>query len=61
MRRMAETPLPANIAYEALHSVSTEAKQKLHARQPATVAEAASIPGVTPADLQNLLFELGRW
>ncbi len=61
MRRMAKTLLPADIAYESLNSVSAEAKQKLRARQPATVAEAASIPGVTAADLQNLLFELGRW
>lgn len=61
LQRMAQTPLPAAFAYDTLHSVSTEAKQKLRARQPATLAEAASIPGVTPADLQNLLFELGRW
>jgi tRNA uridine 5-carboxymethylaminomethyl modification enzyme len=61
LQRMASTPLPPQLEYERLHSVSTEAKQKLRARQPATVAEAASIPGVTPADLQNLLFEIGRW
>lgn len=61
LRRLAGTPLPPHLEYERLHSVSTEAKQKLKARQPATVAEAASIPGVSPADLQNLLFEIGRW
>jgi tRNA uridine 5-carboxymethylaminomethyl modification enzyme len=61
LQRLASTALPAEIAYERLHSVSAEAKQKLRARQPATVAEAASIPGVSPADLQNLLFEIGRW
>lgn len=61
LRRLAGTVLPASLEYERLHSVSAEAKQKLHARRPATVAEAASIPGVSPADLQNLLFEIGRW
>lgn len=61
LRRLAGTVLPASLEYERLHSVSAEAKQKLHARRPATLAEAASIPGVSPADLQNLLFEIGRW
>lgn len=61
LQRLASTPLPAQLPYDRLHSVSAEAKQKLRARQPATVAEAASIPGVSPADLQNLLFEIGRW
>lgn len=61
LRRLAQTALPAALEYERLHSVSAEAKQKLRARQPATVAEAASIPGVSPADLQNLLFEIGKW
>lgn len=61
LRRLAGTALPPHLEYERLHSVSSEAKQKLRARRPATVAEAASIPGVSPADLQNLLFEIGRW
>lgn len=61
LQRLATTTLPPHLEYERLHSVSAEAKQKLRARQPATVAEAASIPGVSPADLQNLLFEIGRW
>jgi hypothetical protein len=25
------------------------------------LAQAASIPGVSPADLQNLVLELGKW
>jgi tRNA uridine 5-carboxymethylaminomethyl modification enzyme len=61
LRRMAETPLPADAPYAALRSVSVEARQKLAARRPATVAEAAQIPGVSPSDLQNLVFELGKW
>lgn len=61
LQRMATVTLAPETSYAALRSVSTEAKQKLAARRPATLAEAASIPGVTPADLQNLLFELGKW
>jgi tRNA uridine 5-carboxymethylaminomethyl modification enzyme len=61
LKRMAEIPLPANAAYGTLKSVSAEARQKLAARRPATLAEAASIPGVNPSDLQNLMFELGKW
>lgn len=61
LRRMGTVPLPADAQYQALRSVSVEARQKLAARRPATLAEAASIPGVSPADLQNLVFELGKW
>lgn len=61
MRRMADVRLPETLAYDALRSVSVEARQKLAARQPETLAEAASIPGVSPSDLQNLLLELGKW
>lgn len=61
LRRMGAVCLPADARYEALRSVSVEARQKLAARRPTTLAEAASIPGVSPADLQNLVFELGKW
>ncbi len=58
---MGTIALPSDAPYEQLRSVSVEARQKLAARRPATLAQAASIPGVSPADLQGLLFELGRW
>jgi tRNA uridine 5-carboxymethylaminomethyl modification enzyme len=61
LQRLASLALPADLAYERLINVSVEARQKLAARRPATLAEAASIPGVSPADLQNIAFELGRW
>lgn len=61
LQRLATLALPADLAYDRLINVSVEARQKLAARRPATLAEAASIPGVSPADLQNLAFELGRW
>lgn len=61
LQRMGAHRLPEDAPYERLRSVSVEARQKLALRRPATLAEAASIPGVSPADLQNLVFELGRW
>ncbi|WKW10793.1 tRNA uridine-5-carboxymethylaminomethyl(34) synthesis enzyme MnmG [Pseudogemmatithrix spongiicola] len=61
LQRLASLALPADLAYDRLINVSVEARQKLAARRPATLAEAASVPGVSPADLQNLAFELGRW
>ncbi len=61
LQRLAGLVLPADLDYHAFINVSVEARQKLAQRRPATLAEAASVPGVSPADLQNILFELGRW
>jgi tRNA uridine 5-carboxymethylaminomethyl modification enzyme len=60
LRRMSQLPLPADLPYEQFLSLSTEARQKLSARRPTTLAQAAGIPGVSPSDLQNLLIELER-
>ena len=61
LRRMGDLRLPAEAPYAAMQSVSMEARQQLAARRPATLAQAASIPGVSPADLQNLILEVERW
>lgn len=60
LRSMAEYPLPADAPYERMLSLSTEARQKLGRRRPLTLAAAATIPGVSPADLQNLILEVER-
>ncbi|HEX6315962.1 MAG TPA: tRNA uridine-5-carboxymethylaminomethyl(34) synthesis enzyme MnmG [Gemmatimonadaceae bacterium] len=60
MRRMSELPLPIDLPYLELASLSTEGRQKLAARRPSNLAQAASIPGVSQSDLQNLLIELER-
>ena len=60
LRRMGEVALP-DLPYAALRTISIEARQKLAARRPATLAQAATIPGVSPADLQNLVLEIERW
>ncbi|MBI1808357.1 MAG: tRNA uridine-5-carboxymethylaminomethyl(34) synthesis enzyme MnmG [Gemmatimonadetes bacterium] len=60
LRRMADFSLPENAAYDAMRSLSMESRQKLAARRPATLAQASNIPGVSPADLQNLILEIER-
>jgi tRNA uridine 5-carboxymethylaminomethyl modification enzyme len=44
----------------AFDTVSFEAREKLTRIRPGTLAQAARIPGVSPADLQNLMLEVRR-
>jgi tRNA uridine 5-carboxymethylaminomethyl modification enzyme len=60
LRRMGDVPLASDLPYESFRTLSVEARQKLAGRRPATLAQAASIPGVSPSDLQNLLVEMER-
>ena len=60
LRRLGDFPLPADLDYGALHSLSFEARQKLTARTPASLAQASRIPGVSPTDLQNLVIEIEK-
>ena len=60
LRQMGDFKLPANFQYTDLHSLSFEARQKLSAVQPRTLAQASRIPGVSPSDLQNLVIEVER-
>jgi tRNA uridine 5-carboxymethylaminomethyl modification enzyme len=46
--------------YHAIQSLSTEAKQKLTAIDPETIAQAGRIPGISPNDINVLLVLLGR-
>lgn len=60
LQRQAEFPLPADLPYPELASLSFEARQKLDRIRPATLAQAARIPGVSPSDLQNLVIEVRK-
>ena len=60
MRRLGDFRLPAGLPYAQLHSLSFEARQKLAALTPATLAQASRIPGVSPTDLQNLVIEVEK-
>jgi tRNA uridine 5-carboxymethylaminomethyl modification enzyme len=52
--------LPSHLDYESLLTLSTEARQKLSRLRPGTLAQASAIPGISPADLQNLMMELRK-
>lgn len=54
-RRDEKLRLPPDLDYMALQGISTEARQKLAAAQPATLGQAARLDGMTPAALTILL------
>jgi len=60
LRRNENTPLPANLDYNAVDGLSNEAKQKLCAARPDTLARAGRIPGVTAAAIALLLIYLKK-
>jgi tRNA uridine 5-carboxymethylaminomethyl modification enzyme len=60
MRKMGDVRIPAELPYESLLSLSFEARQKLSALRPLTLAQASRVPGVSASDVQNLLFEVER-
>ena len=55
-----EVALRPDFDYRAISGLSNELKDKLAARQPATIAQAARVPGVTPAALSLLLVHAKR-
>jgi tRNA uridine 5-carboxymethylaminomethyl modification enzyme len=61
LRRMGEFVLASDLPYEAMRSLSFEARQKLSRIRPASLAQASRIPGVSPSDLQNLVLEAEKW
>ncbi|MDH3456506.1 MAG: tRNA uridine-5-carboxymethylaminomethyl(34) synthesis enzyme MnmG [Gemmatimonadota bacterium] len=60
LSEMAHFRLPSDIPYLELGSLSTEARHKLDRVRPSSLAQAGRIPGVSPADLQNLVLEVVR-
>jgi tRNA uridine 5-carboxymethylaminomethyl modification enzyme len=60
MQRMQGKPIPRAFDFHAITALSAEARDRLTARQPLTVGEAARIPGVRSADLNLLLAILAR-
>jgi len=52
--------IPKDYPYTSLTALSIEARQKLSAEQPETLAHASNISGVSPADVAVLLVHFGR-
>jgi tRNA uridine 5-carboxymethylaminomethyl modification enzyme len=61
LRAQQEFEIPSDMEYRELLSLSIEAREKLSRIKPESLAQAARIPGVSPADLQNLMMEVRRW
>ncbi len=59
-RRYEEAPLPLDLDYAAVSGLSNEARQKLAAHRPESVAQAGRISGITPAALSLLLVHLKK-
>ena len=60
LRAQAEFEIPADAPFSEFATLSYEARQKLNRIRPANLAQASRIPGVSPADLQNLVMELRK-
>ena len=60
LREQASFFLRDDLPYQEFVTLSYEAREKLARVRPGTLAQAARIPGVSPADLQNLVLEVRR-
>jgi tRNA uridine 5-carboxymethylaminomethyl modification enzyme len=60
INRLENIRIKGKFDYNAIQSLSTEAKQKLTRINPETIAQASRIPGVSPNDINVLLVLLGR-
>jgi tRNA uridine 5-carboxymethylaminomethyl modification enzyme len=61
MHKMEKKKIPDDIDYSDIHSIATEAKQKLAAIRPLSIGQASRISGVTPADISILLVYLEHY
>ncbi|MCR4562973.1 MAG: tRNA uridine-5-carboxymethylaminomethyl(34) synthesis enzyme MnmG, partial [Bacilli bacterium] len=60
MRKMEGLKLPKEIDYLNMDGLRLEARQKLQAVMPLTIAQASRIPGVNPADISILILTLKK-
>jgi len=56
--RQSTRPLPANLDYMTIQTLSMEAREKLNKLKPLTVGQASRLGGVNPADINALLIYL---
>lgn len=61
MQSMDSFAIPDDVQYDDMLSLSFEARYKLNAIRPASLAQASHIPGVSPSDVQNLVIEIEKW
>ncbi len=58
--KLENVSIPLDFDFLKLTSLSIEARQKLNRLRPTTIAQAARIPGVSPADISIILIYFGR-
>ncbi len=59
-RHYEETLMPESLDYTAISGLSNEVRQKLAKQRPATLGQAARMPGITPAAVSLLLVHLKK-
>ncbi len=60
MKRLEDVIIHDNIDYFKIHSLSTEAREKLNSIKPKTIGQASRISGVNPSDVSILMVAIGR-
>ena len=60
LQRLDQIRIPDHFNFDAVQSLSTEARQKLSRIRPKSIGEAQRIPGVSPNDISVLLVLMGR-
>ena len=60
LKRLENIKIPKSFNYNALASLSHEAKEKLIKLQPTSLAQASRISGINPSDISVLLVSMGR-
>ncbi len=60
LHRLENIKIKGKFDYSTIHSLSTEARQKLTKIDPETIGQASRISGISPSDINILLILLGR-
>ena len=60
MVRLENIKIEGKFDYPNMTQISIEARQKLDAIRPVTLAQASRIPGVSPSDINAMLVLMGR-
>jgi tRNA uridine 5-carboxymethylaminomethyl modification enzyme len=61
LRTLESRKIPTNLDYERVAHLKSEARHKLSAFRPATLAQAARISGITPADITVIQIHLKKY
>ena len=60
MERLEEKKIPADIDYNKVKNIASEARQKLQEVRPTSIGQALRISGVNPADISILMIYLKK-